>query len=614
MATKPIPLVGWDPTNASGLVQWSCDCLSEANITAKGGTWTNNPAREFDSVKGVRVTAFTASSELSFDFRSQVTGEENYNLGYQLSFEIETSQVVGYLATNPYMNGVNAVPGNIALMAGWASPGVYNGMNINTRENAFGEVSAMNVIPMDDSDNDHKFIRSVSSYKKNFHTRLIMTCQANIWQFWAEHQDGDGRRIGLSCLTRSGFEFLAALDKGGMYFRQNRATPNYGFGTLTVFRTANGSTRTALNTYIRNIQLVVPAPTQTYHKVLRHISNTGDSYSSNLYYPSNTPRIAQDNSSVVGLASLGSDSAVLERAMARVVNDTGVNNYMTQECHFGGSTLINGWGPSRDAGGTANPRNAYLTNSFAVPAATVWSANMAVAVGDFIRPITRTGFIHVVTASDGLAGAVEPAFSVTLGASVTLDGVTYKCMDYDQDYTESGTVRKGFANPSLILHYGGFNDSDYIQRYENAGTAMYAGYSYATYRLLFEDLWRKWIKALLDQHTSRKILIFTVPASAPSLINVNGAPTTLGRQPALDYINTVYVAAPAYFHTLGAAYQGRVSTVDLKSMGGWNKIGDYSSEYSDGTHPDSERYKEILANAIYLGVTHMMRDAKNSVL
>lgn len=614
MATKPIPIVGWDPTNSSGLVQWSCDCLSEANITAKGGSWTNNPARGFDPVKGVRVTAFTAGSVLTFDFRSLVTGEENYCTGYQLSFEIETSQVVGYLATNPYLNGVNSSPGNVALMAGYSTPGAYNGMNINIRENAFGDVSGMFIAPMDDSINNHKFVRSVSSYKKNFHTRLILICQANIWQLWAEHQDINGARIGLTCLTRTGFDMLASLDKTGMYFRQNRASPDYGFGVLEVFRTVNGSLRTALNAYIRNIQLVVPAPTQTYHPLLRHISNVGDSYAGSLAYPSNPPNPALTNSSIAGWAPLASDSAVLERAMARIVHDAGINNYATQECHYGGSTFIMGWGSSRDEGGTANLRRAYLLSDFAVPAATIWSANMAVAVGNYIRPITRNGYVYVVTASDGLAGAVEPVFTTTLGTSVTLDGVTYKCMEYDQDYIESGVVRKRYAKPTLILHYGGYNDASRLQQHEDAGTAMYSGYAYASHRLMFEDLWRKWIKALLDQEPSSKILIFTVPASAPTLITVNGVTTTLGRQPALDYINSVYMAAPAYFHSLGAAYHKRVSTYDLKSIGGWNKIGDYPSDYSDQIHPDSERYKELFANAIYIGVRHLMRGGANSVL
>ena len=56
---------------------------------------------------------------------------------------------------------------------------------------------------------------------------------------------------------------------------------------------------------------------------------------------------------------------------------------------------------------------------------TEWAANMALAVGDYVVPPNRTGVRYLITASDGAAGAAEPAWPVS-GASVTADGVTYE--------------------------------------------------------------------------------------------------------------------------------------------------------------------------------------------
>lgn len=54
-----------------------------------------------------------------------------------------------------------------------------------------------------------------------------------------------------------------------------------------------------------------------------------------------------------------------------------------------------------------------------------WVANMALAVGDYVVPPDRSGVRYLITASDGAAGAAEPAWPAS-GASVTTDGVTYQ--------------------------------------------------------------------------------------------------------------------------------------------------------------------------------------------
>lgn len=614
MATKTVPIVGWDPNNDSGLVAWSCDCRSEANITAKGGTWTNNPARAFDAEKGVRVTAFTASSFLEFDWRSQVVGEQSFATGYQFSFEIETSKLVAYVANSLYFNGVNEVLGYQRLVSGRTTPGVSNGFDLDIRDQAFGEVSGVRFnADANDVDTDHLYAGTFSSYKKNFHTRVIIVRQGRIWQLWVEHQDTSGKRIGLSCLTRSGVDMLSTLDKSGMYYASRAAAPVMQFGGFNLFWSVFGSTRTALNTYIRNIQLVPYAPTQISHPTLRLMATSGDSYSDVLATPGNPPSPGKLATGFVGPSSTRSDFNVVDRCMARITHDTGINTFAMQACHAGGTTILNGYGPSRNFG-LANPNKAYLTNEFSVPTATVWSANMAVAVGDYIRPITRNGFVYVVTASDGLAGAVEPTYSTTIGGVVTLDGVSYTCIDYDHDYVEAGSIRKGYAKPSLLLHLGGHNDSEYIQHNLNGSLPVYSGYSYANYSLMFEDLWKKWMKAVLDINPGMKVLIFTVPLSSPGLAIVFSVNTGVGRVPALTAMNAVYRAAPAYFQSLGTAYQNRVTTVDLQNMGSWNAIGDYPSDYPDGVHPTGERALEITANAMRIGILHMMRGGANSVL
>ena len=54
-----------------------------------------------------------------------------------------------------------------------------------------------------------------------------------------------------------------------------------------------------------------------------------------------------------------------------------------------------------------------------------WTANMALAVDDYVVPPNRTGIRYLVTASDGAAGETEPTWPAS-GASVTVDGVTYE--------------------------------------------------------------------------------------------------------------------------------------------------------------------------------------------
>lgn len=69
----------------------------------------------------------------------------------------------------------------------------------------------------------------------------------------------------------------------------------------------------------------------------------------------------------------------------------------------------------------ATPVGAWLADVFY--AETEWTANMALAVDARVVPSVRTGRIYKVTASDGAAGATEPAWP-TYG-SVILDGITY---------------------------------------------------------------------------------------------------------------------------------------------------------------------------------------------
>lgn len=615
MAAGNVPIVPWDPNNDSGLVAWKCDCLSEASIAASSGTWINNPTREFDPEKGVRVTAYTVGSFLRFDWRSFITNESTLGLGYQLSFEIETSKLVAFLSGSLYLNGVNATTGSIRFLTGESTPGVFNSLFMDIRVSGFGDVSAIQMKTDTNADPDQEYRRVVSSYGKNFHTRLIIIGMGRLWQLWAEHHDASGKRIGIACLTRSGIDMNPARDKYGMNYIQTSTTPLLSFGGITTLSASGGgAVSSPINIYVRNFQLVAQAPTQVSHPLLRSIMSSGDSYGGQMTNPGNSPSPGKTETAHVGTAVSGGDSPAFVRFMARVVNDTGINTFVSQAAHFGGSTIIMGWGPNRLDGGTANSSRVYLTTDHVVPSATIWSASMAVAVGDFVRPTTRNGFVYVVTVSDGAAGAVEPTWTTTLSTNVSLDGVTYRCFDYDQDYVDNGNVRRGYAKPTLLLHYGGFNDSDYIQRYKNGGNAMYSGYAYADYSEMFDDLWKKWIRALLDQYKDLKILVFTIPASAPSAVIVNGAVTAGGRQYALDFINDVYRSAPSYFSGLSSAYQGRVTTIDLCRMGGWNKIGDYPEDYPDTTHPGSERALSIMANAMYVGAMHMLANGANTVI
>jgi hypothetical protein len=616
MNWKTVPLVPWDPNNDSGLVAWSCDCLSEASITAAGGVWTNNPPHEFDPVKGVRVTAYTASSDLRFNVQPYLTDTANVLQGCQISFEVQTDKLIAYVAGSTYFQGVNATTGGQRLFNTYRPDGTASGMYLNIRDSQFSEISGIYASANIQVDNDQLYIGAISSYKKNFHTRVIMVSMGTLWQLWAEHQDATGKRIGLSCLTRSGFDMAASTEKNGMFYQNKPSAPRYALGFISMLNAVLGVGRQSIDTYVRNIQLVARAPTQIFHPVMRSIVNVGDSYGGLMTYPSGNPNTSKASTAVCGSSVSTADSHCFERALARVVNDTGINTFTANACHYGGSTLIQGYGTARANGGTANLPRAYITNDYVVPAATIWSASMAVAVGDYIRPITRNGFVYVVTVSDGAAGVTQPIWTTTLGTTVTLDGVTYECIDYDQNYQEaSGHIRKGYAKPSLLLHYGGYNDADFIQRNIDSGgtNAPWAGYGYADSIEQFVTLWRLWIKAILDQTPGMKLLIFTLPC-APYAIYVNAIATAVGRKEALDAINAEYRSAPAYFHALGAAYQGRVSTVDLQKMGGWNAIGDYPDDYPDGTHPTGERALEITSQAIYKGIRHFLSGKANAVL
>lgn len=65
-----------------------------------------------------------------------------------------------------------------------------------------------------------------------------------------------------------------------------------------------------------------------------------------------------------------------------------------------------------------------------IPDSVEWRSNIPVIVGDYVHPTDTndTGFTYLVTVSDGAAGTTEPTWPTTLGATVTLDGVTYKAI------------------------------------------------------------------------------------------------------------------------------------------------------------------------------------------
>lgn len=615
MGAGPVPLVPWDPTNSSGHVVWKCACVSEADIAANGGTWTNNPAREFDATKGVRITGFTASSYLEFDIRPFLNEAALVN-GVQFSFEVETSKIISFFPSDQYLLGDSVdTPSNL-LVDLFNDTRTFS-VRFNNHEGSFNEISGLQLFPNPSAFADEEYRGSISSYMKNFHTRVIIVFSGGIWQLWVEHQDVNGNRKGIVCMTRSGIEMNPVTRKNIMHYRNSSTVTPTNFSFIRVFWSVLGIARTAINTYVRNIQIATPAPTQIHHPLFRNIISLGDSYAGALAGPNAQPSPAKLAGAFVGGSAVRSDHGELDRAMSRIVHETGINTYTSQACQFGGSTLINTYGGSRQFGGTANFPVSYISLDNIVPDSVVWSANMSIIPGNYVHPTTRNGFVYACTASDGQAGAVQPTFTTTLGTDVSLDGVTYRCINYDQNFMESsGFIRKGYARPSLLMHLGGYNDSDFIQRnIDTPGSnPVYSGYSYLNYKEMFEDLWKKWIKAILDQNNGVKLIIFTVPASAPNLIFVNGIQTALGRQEAIDHINSVYLSAPAYFHSLGNFYQGRVTTVDLKSIGGWNKIGDNASDYPDGTHATSERARQIHANCMYLGIKHMMSDGANTVI
>ena len=59
-----------------------------------------------------------------------------------------------------------------------------------------------------------------------------------------------------------------------------------------------------------------------------------------------------------------------------------------------------------------------------------WKASHAYAVGNFVQPVVENSLYYIVTASDGAAGTTQPTWPLTIGESVTQDGVTYECVGY----------------------------------------------------------------------------------------------------------------------------------------------------------------------------------------
>ena len=79
--------------------------------------------------------------------------------------------------------------------------------------------------------------------------------------------------------------------------------------------------------------------------------------------------------------------------------------------------------------GTNNPKvgSTYRGISiYGAPVSSLWSANAAVSVGDFIIPTTSNGIRYKATTA-GNTGTGEPSFPTSLGATVIDGGVTWEC-------------------------------------------------------------------------------------------------------------------------------------------------------------------------------------------
>ena len=621
-----IPLLGWDPTNP--LVAWSCTCLSDAAITAAGGTWRAAAAHDYHATYGARRTAYAAGAvDLLFDFNGLIAFLEVPN--YQLSFDIQTDQLVAYLANSVYFNGINAA-GPVPLL------NIYNNgfaitSSFQIRVNAFANVSGLSVSLGAPIGNTGKWVGGISNLSKNFMTRVILVRNGKLMQIYVEHQDSSGSRIGIPLLTDSGQDMNVALGYNGNYNIMTAAAQPMGIRYLNFFVDGGSQALTALNCYIRNIQLIKSAPTNTAHPALRSIASIGDSYASVFAIGGNGPNPANTNSGTLSAVTsdlISSDTNTFVRALGIVKHKTGVLNHITVPCEQGGTTLCV-YNSDRAILGTPNKKMTYLTTDFLVPCGAgaptktqLARANSTpYAIGVFVVPATANGFVYTCL-TQGTSAAAPPTFNIPAGSAApttaanTTDGtVTWKCIGYDHKFATSGVVSQKYLKPSILWQFAGFNDCDYIQQNLNnpLSLPMFAGYNYANNYVMYDALWKLWVQSLLDIYPEMIFLVLTVPI-APNALLINGTtdPLGLGRVPAINLVNGTYRSAPAYFQTLTpsnsyVSYKGRVHCIDYARATGITSLAASSlANFSDGTHISGRYMLDKMVNAMVSGIETAM--------
>lgn len=640
-----VPIVSWDPTNATGLVAWSCTCMTDAIITAKGGTWRNSAPHSYDATYGMKLDSYLAgTTDLLIDLNGQISDFVNVP-NFQLSLDIQTDQLIGYIASTVYWTGVNASPGNMPFITGYET-GFANAWQMLIREAAFGGISNLDIYCNVTTNSNQKFLAGISNFSKNYMTRVILVRAMAMYQLWVEHQDTAGNRIGLALLCQWAVDNAASQGGYGSWFVSPSTTLAKGLRYLQMFGNGNGATRTAFGCYVRNIQLVTQAPTQTYSPLLRSQCSFGDSYAAGLSLMGigTNPKPARNGTGTMNTipsSDSSGDAGTMVRAFAKIAQRTGILNRQSVACDWGGSTILQGYGSDRGScGGSATSpyRNFmhYMTTDFMTPcgvgAATAtqlnWAAATVYAVGTVVSPLVKNGYVYVCTAvtGDATSGGSAPTWAGFqgngTGTVITDNNVTWLTLAYDMLYTESNFVRKGYYSPSLMLHYGGYNDADYIQRNLNgvSGMAMYVGYAYADYGAMFTALHRLWIKSMLDLYPSLRVLLITIPV-APNAASVNNSVTTLGRVPAINVINSTYLAEPDYFQSLtptlaSVPYAGRVFTADYATYTGRTSlaVANYT-DFPDGTHPTGPYMIEAMTECVAQSAAYMMGSpAANAII
>lgn len=623
-----IPLLGWDPTNP--LVAWSCDCLSETNIIAKGGVWQNGAARAYDPVYGMYQTSFLPAAALLFD----LAGFINYLSvpNYQLSFDIETSFIIAYVANSLYFTGRNRPGTQRTPFMNISDNGSVNSGEWDYGFGTQGTNSGHFIRPGNSATNIGAFQGGISNVNKNLMTRLILVKSGKLFQIWAEHHDSAGNRIGIALLTDSSIHMDPTIGFNGNWNKQTDAVQPIGLRYLYLFYTGGSADLTSINCRMRNLQLVTSAPTETSHPVLRLLAGTGDSYGQYFNSSGNFPNPANTNISAIGNAitlDMQSDSQTLIRALSLVKHQTGILNHACIAMEQGGNTICK-YSTDRLTQGTPNKYIAYMTTDYKTPCGNgaptktqLIRANLTIYnAGDMIVPATATGFVYSCVVA-GTSAATPPIFGTTILGTTIDGGVTWVANDYDMYYAEAGIVRKRFSNPSLLLHMEGYNDSDFIQQNLNnpAVYPLYAGYGgiYANNYVLFDTTFKLWMQSLLDLYPELIVLLYTLPIApnAITLANVTD-PLGIGRVPAINLINATYRAAPDYFQALISSnsnvdYKGRVHCMDYARDTGITSLAVSNvALFPDGTHPSSKYMQDVLVDTTVRGIKLAMSGTKTN--